>query len=108
MYMPWAMTSGSPTCVATVSFQWIGLKSPLAPAYITRLMRSTFTDELAITSPTFMRQSPAHDDAAVGDDQLPVEGDHVSLADEELVATRLPMSAMKDLTTTSSPACSGR
>ena len=31
--MPCAMTPGSPTDVATRSFQWIGLKSPEAPAY---------------------------------------------------------------------------
>jgi hypothetical protein len=30
--MPCAMTFGSPTDVATRSFQWIGLKSPEAPA----------------------------------------------------------------------------
>ncbi len=30
--MPCAMTSGSPTLVANRSFQWIGLKSPDAPA----------------------------------------------------------------------------
>ena len=30
--MPWAITSGSPTDVANRSFQWIGLKSPDAPA----------------------------------------------------------------------------
>ena len=32
VYMPWAMTPGSPTDAATRSDQWIGLKSPLAPA----------------------------------------------------------------------------
>jgi hypothetical protein len=31
-YMPWAITPGSPTALATSSFQWIGLKSPEAPA----------------------------------------------------------------------------
>jgi hypothetical protein len=31
VYMPCAMTSGSPTAVATRSFQWMMLKSPLAP-----------------------------------------------------------------------------
>ena len=30
--MPWAITPGRPTEVATRSFQWIGLKSPEAPA----------------------------------------------------------------------------
>ena len=30
--MPWAITSGSPTDLAKRSFQWIGLKSPDAPA----------------------------------------------------------------------------
>ena len=30
--MPWAITPGSPTSVATRSFQWMGLKSPEAPA----------------------------------------------------------------------------
>ncbi len=30
--MPWAMTPGRPTEVATRSDQWMGLKSPLAPA----------------------------------------------------------------------------
>src|SRR5687767_5183707 len=30
--IPWAITPGSPTEVATRSDQWIGLKSPLAPA----------------------------------------------------------------------------
>jgi hypothetical protein len=30
--MPWAITPGSPMPVATRSDQWIGLKSPLAPA----------------------------------------------------------------------------
>src|SRR5215208_34877 len=29
---PWAITPGSPTALATSSFQWIGLKSPEAPA----------------------------------------------------------------------------
>src|SRR5207342_3387908 len=37
--IPWAMTSGSPTDRATRSFQWMTLKSPDAPAYITRLTR---------------------------------------------------------------------
>jgi hypothetical protein len=32
VYIPWAMTPGSPTDLATRSDQWIGLKSPLAPA----------------------------------------------------------------------------
>jgi hypothetical protein len=31
-YMPWAITPGSPTALATSSLQWIGLKSPEAPA----------------------------------------------------------------------------
>ena len=30
--MPWAMTPGQADPVATRSFQWIGLKSPEAPA----------------------------------------------------------------------------
>ncbi len=37
--MPWAITSGRPTALAIRSFQWMTLKSPLAPAYITRLIR---------------------------------------------------------------------
>ena len=32
VYIPWAMTPGSPTDLATRSDQWIGLRSPLAPA----------------------------------------------------------------------------
>lgn len=39
--MPWAMTSGSPTSTANFSFQWIGLKSPEAPAYRTSVARVT-------------------------------------------------------------------
>ena len=39
--MPWAMTPGSPTPVAKASFQWMGLKSPEAPAYLTRSVRVT-------------------------------------------------------------------
>jgi len=35
--MPWAMTSGSPTALAIRSFQWMKLKSPDAPQYLTRL-----------------------------------------------------------------------
>ena len=30
--IPWAITSGKPTARANRSFQWIGLKSPEAPA----------------------------------------------------------------------------
>ena len=37
--MPCAMTSGSPTSLANFSFQWIGLKSPEAPAYWTSVAR---------------------------------------------------------------------
>ena len=32
VYMPWAITPGSPTLVATASSWWIGLWSPLASA----------------------------------------------------------------------------
>lgn len=39
--MPCAMTSGRPTSLANLSFQWIGLKSPEAPAYWTRVARVT-------------------------------------------------------------------
>jgi hypothetical protein len=39
--MPWAITPGSPTLVAIRSLQWIGLKSPDAPAYRTRWARVT-------------------------------------------------------------------
>src|SRR3954469_10896751 len=42
--MPCAMTSGSPTSLANFSFQWIGLKSPDAPAYRTRASRVTGED----------------------------------------------------------------
>ena len=35
--MPCAITSGRPTDLAIRSFQWITLKSPEAPQYITRL-----------------------------------------------------------------------
>ena len=31
-YMPWAITPGSPTALAISSLQWMGLKSPEAPA----------------------------------------------------------------------------
>ncbi len=39
--MPCAMTSGRPTDLAMRSFQWITLKSPDAPQYLTRLSRET-------------------------------------------------------------------
>src|SRR3954467_11978092 len=39
--MPCAITSGRPTDLANGSFQWIGLKSPDAPAYLIRSRRST-------------------------------------------------------------------
>jgi hypothetical protein len=39
--MPCAMTSGRPTERAIRSFQWMTLKSPDAPAYLTRLSRVT-------------------------------------------------------------------
>ena len=32
VYMPWAITPGSPTLRADPSSRWIGLRSPLAPA----------------------------------------------------------------------------
>ena len=40
--MPWAMTSGRPTDVANRSSQWMRLRSRLAPAYCTRVARSTW------------------------------------------------------------------
>ena len=52
VHMPCAMTPGRPTEVATRSFQWIGLKSPLAPAYRTRRARSTVISRRATSSPT--------------------------------------------------------
>jgi hypothetical protein len=39
--MPCAITFGSPTDLAIRSFQWITLKSPEAPQYLTRLSRVT-------------------------------------------------------------------
>ena len=39
--MPWAITPGRPTACAVRSLQWIGLKSPEAPAYRTRSARVT-------------------------------------------------------------------
>ena len=39
--MPCAMTSGRPTSCATRPFQWIALKSPAAPAYLTSCLRVT-------------------------------------------------------------------
>ena len=39
VYIPWAITPGSPTLVATASSWWIGLWSPLASAYATRSAR---------------------------------------------------------------------
>ena len=39
--MPCAMTFGRPTDRATRSFQWMTLKSPDAPQYLTRLSRVT-------------------------------------------------------------------
>ena len=49
--MPWAMTSGSPTFVANRSSQWIGLRSSEAPAYWTRVARSTWTVLLGMVWP---------------------------------------------------------
>ena len=50
--MPWAMTSGSPTALANRSFQWIGLKSPEAPAYMIRFTRCSGTDSGGSSVPT--------------------------------------------------------
>jgi hypothetical protein len=41
--IPWAMTFGRPTPTANRSLQWMGLKSPDAPAYRTRSARVTCT-----------------------------------------------------------------
>lgn len=41
VYMPWAMTSGSPAAFAAASSRWIGLWSPEASAYAARLSRPT-------------------------------------------------------------------
>ena len=41
VYMPCAMTPGRPTERAIRSLQWMGLKSPDAPAYFTRSRRVT-------------------------------------------------------------------
>src|SRR4051812_33757025 len=41
VYMPCAMTPGSPTLRATSSSWWMGLWSPLASAYATRSARVT-------------------------------------------------------------------
>ena len=41
VYMPCAMTLGRPTERATRSFQWMTLKSPEAPQYLTRSSRVT-------------------------------------------------------------------
>ena len=51
--MPCAMTPGSPTSVAKRSFQWIGLKSPDAPAYLTRSARLTRMVRLPMSWPLF-------------------------------------------------------
>src|SRR4051794_3928248 len=50
--MPWAMTLGSPTEVATRSFQWMTLKSPEAPQYWMRLTRCTWNVCAGIAVPT--------------------------------------------------------
>ncbi len=50
--MPWPMTFGRPTEVAKASFQWIGLKSPEAPAYWTRVARVTGKDWDGSSVPT--------------------------------------------------------
>ena len=50
--MPWAITSGRPTAWAKRWFQWIGLKSPEAPQYMTRFTRCTGTDSDGSAVPT--------------------------------------------------------
>ncbi len=50
--MPCAITSGSPTSLANLSFQWIGLKSPEAPAYCTRVARVTGKARAGSSVPT--------------------------------------------------------
>jgi hypothetical protein len=49
--MPCAITSGRPTDVAIRWFQWMGLKSPEAPAYRTRSARVTWYCRGAISAP---------------------------------------------------------
>src|SRR6266545_127217 len=49
--MPWAITPGRPTDVAHSSFQWMGLKSPAAPAYLTRSIRSMVWSTGGTSSP---------------------------------------------------------
>ena len=53
--MPWAMTSGRPTARATRSFQWMGLKSPEAPQYLTRLSLLTGKLTAGICAPASTR-----------------------------------------------------
>src|SRR5712691_4285933 len=56
--IPCAMTFGSPTAVAIRSFQWITLKSPDAPAYITRLTRCTGNVCAGSSAPTSISSYP--------------------------------------------------
>src|SRR3954471_16552092 len=87
--MPCAMTLGSPTAVAMRSFQWMMLKSPLAPAYMTRLSRWTGNDCSGSGVPTstsaydgmsaFLRRGSAAADHGAGRrrDLLAVGGGHL-------------------------------
>ena len=50
--MPWPNTDGFPTWVAIVSSWCIGLKSPLAPAYFTNIVRVSAGNSWVRSSPT--------------------------------------------------------
>ena len=50
--MPWPNTDGFPTWVAIVSSWCIGLKSPLAPAYLTNIVRVSAGNSCVRSSPT--------------------------------------------------------
>jgi hypothetical protein len=49
--MPWPKTEGLPTWAAIVSSWCIGLKSPLAPAYFTNIVRVSGGNSCARSSP---------------------------------------------------------
>src|SRR6185369_7721017 len=56
--MPCAITSGRPTDVAIRWFQWMGLKSPEAPACRTRAARVAWYCRDAISAPSLMSWKP--------------------------------------------------
>src|SRR5919106_4228346 len=109
--MPCEMTPGRPTILANSSFQWIGLKSPEAPAYITSWARSTRLDRSGRSSPMFTCSKPSAISSllggrAAGDERGPGHAHHlaVRVRHRRLDGQELVWSPRRDL---GDPGCRG-